>query len=636
MVNIDENLLGDTDLGLGDGLTGLPNETENGENVAKEDKVFDFESPTSFSSITDAVRTQINYIATYFKLLEQNEALYTAGWRSLVNYYQNSVTYKQYLNKLFDPELLDPTVPAYLTDETKWTRSIDSSNVIRYSSRSVTYEENLQAKAIIEFKAGTPQNTIAQWGAVLKNLTPTGPTGAVTDKITFAAPHVTTFPAMNGLIVKGNLNFIRMMMFIDGVEKIYLDRIAFTQSGNTINRLVGVDELHDKGFTGQYVSQTGKSVRVAVIDTGVCKDNSELKNVLYGGFSGITNQTGLVASNDDDTQHHHGTHVAGIIHDIAPNAKIYPVKAIPGSGYGSTSYIINACKHVEDSDVHIVNMSLGSDTNMSRNVCNGTECPICKAVVNLVRKGKVVVVAAGNESVAALPGRILHPGACAVALTVGSVDPDDSLSWFSSIGSDSINKPDIVAYGSNIVSDSCGGSTSNTLSGTSQASPYIAGFAALYLQYMLDKYGTSSVAELKAFLLTQTKDGTANKYRTGNGVFYPYTLVGGFPCPDGKVISNGSCITPSESDDYSCPPGRVWNEVTKTCTADCNSGYLPVNGICEKRCKEAGTKWDESKQQCVQTEEVDELPSKIPWYAYAIGGAGVVGGIALLLRSRSK
>ncbi len=207
---------------------------------------------------------------------------------------------------------------------------------------------------------------------------------------------------------------------------------------------------------------TGKGVNVAVIDSGIAA-HPDLR--IAGGVSTVA----YTRSYSDD--HGHGTHVAGTIaalkNDIgvvgaAPDANLYAVKVLNRKGSGYTSDIIKGLDWCIKNNIQVINMSLGST---SANEAFKT------AVQSAYADGIVIVAAAGNDG-----GAVNYPAAYPGVLAVGAVDSGDGIAYFSSRGSGL----DLVAPGVSIIS-TYKGSAYTTMSGTSMASPHVAGAAALVL-----------------------------------------------------------------------------------------------------------------------------------------------------------
>ncbi len=215
-------------------------------------------------------------------------------------------------------------------------------------------------------------------------------------------------------------------------------------------------------------------VNVAVIDTGIDKDHPDL-NVIDGVnfvFKG---------KNTFDDGNGHGTHVAGTIAAIdnnqgvigvAPGANLYSVRVLDNSGSGTYSGVIAGVDWVAaNADlIDVANMSLGGSHFQALN----------DAVEGAIAAGVVFVVAAGNENTDACSK---SPASTLNAITVsalddrdGTLDNNDSFASFSNSGT----CVDMIAPGVLIESTWKGGGY-NTISGTSMASPHVAGAAALYI-----------------------------------------------------------------------------------------------------------------------------------------------------------
>jgi len=213
------------------------------------------------------------------------------------------------------------------------------------------------------------------------------------------------------------------------------------------------------------------NVDVAVIDTGIDPSHPDLNVV-----SGVNFAKGKSWSDGNG----HGTHVAGTIaaknNDIgvvgvAPDARLYAVKVLDKRGSGFMSDVIAGVNWVavNADTIDVANMSLGGSVSSTLNA----------AVENAVSAGVVFVVAAGNNSGDAC---LKSPASAPNAITVSALDDrdgvsnDDPFASFSNYG----NCVDMIAPGVYILSTWKDGGY-NTISGTSMASPHVAGAAALYL-----------------------------------------------------------------------------------------------------------------------------------------------------------
>lgn len=212
----------------------------------------------------------------------------------------------------------------------------------------------------------------------------------------------------------------------------------------------------------------GTGVDVYVLDTGVIW-HPDYSARYQGGCIDYTGEGCLVS-----TPNRHGTHVAGTAvgttYGVAKGANLYNYKVLTSTGSGSFGWAaaavddITGIKQQIPSSKIVINMSLGG----------GRYDPMNAAVDQASAAGIVVVVAAGNEATDACN---TSPASAVSAITVGATTNLDQIASYSNTGS----CVDIYAPGSSILSASIdGGST--TLSGTSMASPHVAGVAALYLQ----------------------------------------------------------------------------------------------------------------------------------------------------------
>ena len=212
------------------------------------------------------------------------------------------------------------------------------------------------------------------------------------------------------------------------------------------------------------------NVIIAVIDTGVDLDHPDLAANLVPGWDFVNGDS----LPDDD--HGHGTHVAGIAAGVGNNgvgiagvswrAKIMPLKMLDASGSGSTYNLAQAIYYAADHGAKIINLSLGEPG--SAWPCSWTEV---EAAINYaVSRGLLMVVASGNDG----QYGVNCPAAYDQVMAVGSTTSSDDRSYFSNFGP----RLDIVAPGNSIYSTYRFGSYT-TMSGTSMATPHVAGLAAL-------------------------------------------------------------------------------------------------------------------------------------------------------------
>jgi len=256
----------------------------------------------------------------------------------------------------------------------------------------------------------------------------------------------------------------------------------------------GIDRID--GELSSTVSGNGSGtvdVDVAVIDTGVDLNHPDL-NVNVAGAKNCS--TGHSANDGNG----HGTHVSGTIGaldntigvvGVAPGARIWPVRVLNKSGSGTTATVVCGIDYVtaHASEIEVANMSLGGLGSDDGNCGNTNNDAMHRAICTSVAAGVTYAVAAGNDAndaaghtpaaydevitVSALADFNGQPGGGAPATC--RADVDDTFADFSNFGAD----VDLIAPGVCILSTWKGG-TYNTISGTSMATPHVAGGAALY------------------------------------------------------------------------------------------------------------------------------------------------------------
>ncbi|HUN23384.1 MAG TPA: S8 family serine peptidase, partial [Anaerolineales bacterium] len=267
----------------------------------------------------------------------------------------------------------------------------------------------------------------------------------------------------------------------------------------------------------------GNGIRVAVIDTGIEYTHSAFGSctALNSGGSCRVVDGYDFANNDTDPidDNKHGTHVAGTIAGadteitgVAPQALLYAYKVCTQYGACDTSAIIAGLERAADPNndgntsdhVDVANLSLGGPGDNTS--------PLSIAVDEAVTAGISVVVAAGNSG--SNYSTIGAPGASAQAITVGATDDADGITYFSSRGpvQGSVIKPDIVAPGFNIRASVLNGGYAE-LSGTSMATPHVAGIVALLRQL----HPAWTPNQIKAILMNNALDLGANPFAQGAG-----------------------------------------------------------------------------------------------------------------------
>ncbi|MEY2675298.1 MAG: hypothetical protein RL102_564 [Actinomycetota bacterium] len=299
-----------------------------------------------------------------------------------------------------------------------------------------------------------------------------------------------------------------------------------------------VDQVNlplDNTFTSP--NQGGAGVRAYIVDTGVQADNPDFAGRILPGFDVIGTQ-----QQNTDCQGH-GTHVAGTVagtrYGLAKKASIVPVRVLNCSGSGSFSGIITALDWIKANHPAgtpgVINMSIGGGYNQ----------PVNDAVNSLVAYGLTAAIAAGNSNADACNA---SPASAASAITVGATDSSDARAYYSNWGA----CVDIFAPGSNIVSDDAFASGSSSVkSGTSMASPHVAGAAAL----ALGQHPTWTPAQVLAALQENDINGKlTNTLSTNDGLLnitflnaansVPTPIVG---VPDAPTALKVASITQSSA-----------------------------------------------------------------------------------------
>ncbi|MGW1728912.1 S8 family serine peptidase [Streptomyces sp. NPDC002306] len=298
--------------------------------------------------------------------------------------------------------------------------------------------------------------------------------------------------------------------FSDGISHIWLDAPIHADLADSTAQ-IGAPQVWEGGDTGQ-------GVDVAVLDTGVDAGHPDLADR-------IASRQSFVPDENTDDHSGHGTHVASIIagtgaasdgkeKGVAPGARLRIGKVLDNYGSGQISYALAGMEWAAvDQHAKVINMSLGTGQ-----VSDGSD-PLSQAVDRLsAQTGALFVVAAGNLGG---PSTIGAPGAATAALTVSAVDATDSLASFSSKGPrvDGALKPEISAPGVGILAANSqfsenGQGAYRSMSGTSMATPHVAGAAALLAAAHPDLTG-SQLKDLLASRSRQTP--TYDAFEAGSG-----------------------------------------------------------------------------------------------------------------------
>ena len=335
---------------------------------------------------------------------------------------------------------------------------------------------------------------------------------------------------LRGFVVRANdRSLVRMLMD---------DRIAFIEENGHVsisqttqpNATWGLDRIdqRDRPLDGTYTYDTlASNVYTYIVDTGVRPTHNEFGNRVLSGFTSINDGRG------SDDCNGHGTHVAGTVagsvYGVAKGARIVPVRVLGCTGGGTNAGVIAgmdwiAANHVKPA---VANMSLGG----------GASTATDNAVTNMRNAGVTVVVAAGNENQNACN---VSPARAPAAITVGSTTNTDARSNFSNWGS----CVDIFAPGSNITAAWHTSNTAlNTISGTSMASPHVAGVAALFLA----NNPNANPTQVENAIFNNGTVGRLSGINTGSPNLLVYSRFGGGsgPAPEPEVgeLENGVAVS---------------------------------------------------------------------------------------------
>jgi serine protease AprX len=350
-------------------------------------------------------------------------------------------------------------------------------------------------------------------GVIVQGTTPAAAVGAAASFVTGLRYRV--IPAFSGTVVAGQVNALAR---IPGVTRVELDGVsrAFDAAGD---RDYGVEAARTAGIATDG-SLDGDGVGICVIDTGIDPNHEQLSGRVVGWNDWVNNRT---TPYDD---HGHGTHVSGIAAGdatgasaaageyggVARGASLIGAKVLNSAGSGSDANVVAAIDWcAQRSDVHVISMSLGMPGG------DGSDAASQAANAATTTRGKVVVVAAGNEGDG--EGTIASPGVATQVVTVGAAsdysapagDPGHDrglyLAGFSSRGPTANSaaplKPDVVAPGLRVVAAQAGTTSGYvTYSGTSMATPFVAGVVALGLEAAPG----ASPASVKAALQASARD----------------------------------------------------------------------------------------------------------------------------------
>ena len=313
--------------------------------------------------------------------------------------------------------------------------------------------------------------------------------------------------AINGLSVKIKHKDADQLRTEPNVLSVELDQPMFALDTQTPTPSWGLDRTDQRALplsNSFTASAYGAGVDVYVVDTGVSTTHTDFSGRLRSGFSAINDGRG---SNDCNG---HGTHVAGTAagttYGVAKAASIIPVRVLDCNGSGSTTGVIAGLDWIVQHHVAgkpaVANMSLGG----------GASSALDTAVQNVINDGVVMAVAAGNSNADACTS---SPARAANAITVGATTSTDARASYSNFGT----CLDIFAPGSSITSAWINSTTAtNTISGTSMATPHVAGVIAV----LLGTSPTSTPSEIATMLRSSSTPNLVTAPGTGSPNYLLY------------------------------------------------------------------------------------------------------------------
>lgn len=356
-------------------------------------------------------------------------------------------------------------------------------------------------------------------------------------------------------------NSIRVELTVEQLQKLdeerellnEVERVRLVKQDAVLCLHQSVQVIEARPYVWDLLHQTGTGIKVAILDTGIDKAHSALAGKVVAEVS--------TASQPVTSPGDHGTHCAGTVasqntfrRGVAPGCDLINVKVLTSGGSGDHTWVEKGMEEAFKLGADVVSMSLGWSHIFHGWQCDDGRCSLCRAAKTLVDLGVVVVVAAGNENNLAasqnppVDTSLRCPGQCRDVITVGAVDNNKELASFSSVGPPSYHegwitnihfpsslniplpqpgekwwtKPDVCAPGVNITSTVTGNKW-DSMSGTSMATPHVAGIAALILQ----KHPGMPPQSVKN-LIKHTAESLKDKYsrfQAGDGVANAYTSV---------------------------------------------------------------------------------------------------------------
>jgi len=392
--------------------------------------------------------------------------------------------------------------------------TLDSADVarLRKDSEVASLELNKSVRLLDDSNAvGASAITAGRYIVRLKASASFGTSSVLASSV--GAINITSFQnAFNGFAADLSAAAVADLTRNINVESIEVDGVV-SLATDQASPTWGLDRIDQRALPLNNVysyTNSGAGVTAYVIDTGILATHSEFTGRVGVGYSVINDGRGTTDCNG------HGTHVAGTVggttFGVAKSVTLVPVRVMSCAGSGSTSGVIAGIDwligHHQAGVPAVANMSIGGPSSIALNA----------AVARGVADGVVFVVAAGNDNSNSCR---YSPSGETSAITVGATGLADARASFSNYGS----CLDIFAPGEGITSSTIGSNTARaTLSGTSMASPHVAGVAAL----MLSATPTASVDTIsQGLMLNATANAVGNAGALSpNKLLYSGTTAG--------------------------------------------------------------------------------------------------------------
>ncbi|MER6011040.1 S8 family peptidase [Streptomyces bluensis] len=336
--------------------------------------------------------------------------------------------------------------------------------------------------------------------------------------------------ALNGYAIRATEARAKRFAADPAVHSVVQNRtfaILTTQSNPPSWGLDRIDQAAlplDRSYT--YDDTAGAGVTAYVIDTGVRITHRDFGGRAVDGYDAVDND------NTAQDGHGHGTHVAGTVagtaYGVAKKAKIVGVRVLNNSGEGTTAQVVAGIDWVTGNAVKpaVATMSLGGPADTAMDA----------AVRNSIASGVTYAVAAGNDATNA---STTSPARVTEAITVGATTDSDARAGYSNYGT----PLDLFAPGSSITSLwRTSDTATNTLSGTSMATPHVAGAAALHLA----DHRSATPAAVQTALVDSATTGVVTSPGAGSPNRLLHVGRGGTSAPSGPRFENTGDVTISD------------------------------------------------------------------------------------------